>query len=143
MVLVPGNRPQWHAPSQSHAVSTAISPRRSVAGAARYLCNRFLGVTNIILNHSCAAKLALEHLTKLGHSRIAFIKGQEFSSDTEVRWGAVLASAKKLGLEVNRSLTGQLEGESSSPQLGYEVTRKILASGQAFTALFAFNDISA
>ncbi len=101
------------------------------------------GVTNIILNHSCAAKLALEHLTKLGHSRIAFIKGQEFSSDTEVRWGAVLASAKKLGLEVNRSLTGQLEGESSSPQLGYEVTRKILASGQAFTALFAFNDISA
>src|SRR5258705_5857157 len=101
------------------------------------------GVTNIILNPSCAAKLALEHLTKLGPSRIAFIKGQEFSSDTEVRWGAVLASAKKLGLEVNRSLTGQLEGESSSPQLGYEVTRKILASGQGFTALFAFNDISA
>jgi LacI family transcriptional regulator len=101
------------------------------------------GVTNIILNHSCAAKLALEHLTKLGHSRIAFIKGQVFSSDTEVRWDAVLASAKKLGLEVSRSLTGQLEGESSSPQLGYEVTRQILASGQAFTALFAFNDISA
>jgi len=63
------------------------------------------GVTNIILNHSCAAKLALDHLTKLGHSRIAFIKGQEFSSDTEVRWDAVLASAKKLGLEVSRSLT--------------------------------------
>src|SRR6266436_5058439 len=101
------------------------------------------GVTNIILNHSCAAKLALEHLTKLGHSRIAFIKGQEFSSDTEVRWDAVVASAKKLGLEVNRGLTGQLEGESSSPQLGYEVTRKILANGQTFTALFAFNDISA
>jgi len=101
------------------------------------------GVTNIVLNHSCAAKLALEHLTKLGHSRIAFIKGQEFSSDTEARWEAVLGSAKKLGLEVSRSLTGQLEGESSSPQLGYEVTRKILGSGQAFTALFAFNDISA
>jgi len=52
-------------------------------------------------------ELALEHLTKLGHSRIAFIKGQDFSSDTEVRWDAVLASAKKMGLEVNRSLTGQ------------------------------------
>jgi LacI family transcriptional regulator len=48
-----------------------------------------------------------------------------------------------MGLEVNRELTGQLEGESSSPQLGYEVTRKMLASGQAFTGLFAFNDISA
>src|SRR5260221_955322 len=110
----------------------AVSGHREIAG-----------VTIIVLNHTRAAKLALEHLTKLGHRRIAFIKGQEFSSDTEVRWEAVLASAKKLGLEVNRSLTGQLEGESSSPQLGYEVSKKILASGQAFTALFAFNDISA
>src|SRR6266852_4991549 len=101
------------------------------------------GVTNIVLNHKRAAKLALEHLTKLGHCRIAFIKGQEFSSDTEVRWEAVLASARKLGLEVNRVLTGQLEGESSSPQLGYEVTRKVLATNEAFTALFAFNDVSA
>src|SRR6267143_5927577 len=101
------------------------------------------GVTNIILNHKRAAKLALEHLTKLGHRRIAFIKGQDFSSDTEVRWEAVLASARKLGLEVNRFLTGQLEGESSSPQLGYEVTKKLLATNEPFTALFAFNDVSA
>src|SRR5260370_8864134 len=110
----------------------AVSGHREIAG-----------VTNIVLNHTRAAKLALEHLTKLGHRRIAFIKGQEFSSDTEVRWEAVLASARKLGLEVNRSLTGQLEGESSSPQLGYEVTRKLLAANEPFTALFAFNDISA
>src|SRR6266481_5466779 len=53
------------------------------------------GVTNIVLNHTRAAKLALEHLTKLGHRRIAFIKGQEFSSDTEVRWEAVLGSDRK------------------------------------------------
>jgi LacI family transcriptional regulator len=36
-----------------------------------------------------------------------------------------------------------LEGESSSPELGYQVTRKLLASGEPFSALFAFNDISA
>src|SRR6202043_1375125 len=46
-------------------------------------------------------------------------------------------------LALNMRLVGQLEGESSSPQLGYEVTRKLLATGEAFTALFAFNDISA
>src|SRR6202790_3683407 len=110
----------------------AVSGHREIAG-----------VTNIVLNHTRAAKLALEHLTALGHSRIAFIKGQDFSSDTEVRWEAVLASAKKLGLEVNPTLTGQLEGESSSPQLGYEITRKLLSTQQPFTALFAFNDVSA
>jgi DNA-binding LacI/PurR family transcriptional regulator len=101
------------------------------------------GVTNITLNHARAAKLALEHLAELGHKNIAFIKGQEFSSDTEVRWEAVRGAAEELGLQVNEKLTVQLEGESSSPQLGYEVTRKLLAGGERFTALLAFNDISA
>jgi LacI family transcriptional regulator len=101
------------------------------------------GVTNIVLNHARAASLALEHLTKLGHRQMAFIKGQEFSSDTAVRWESVRAAAGILGIPVKDRLVVQLEGESSSPELGYQVTRKLLASGEPFTALFAFNDISA
>jgi len=101
------------------------------------------GVTNIALNHSRAAMLALEHLKNLGHAKIAFIKGQAFSSDTQTRWEAVRRGAHELGLEFNEKLTGQLQGESSSPELGYEVTRKLLGAGGPFTALFAFNDISA
>jgi DNA-binding LacI/PurR family transcriptional regulator len=101
------------------------------------------GVTNIALDHALAAQLALEHLMSLGHRKIAFIKGQEFSSDTEVRWQSVRGAAKNLGLEINEQLVGQLEGESASPELGYQVTRKFLANGERFTALFAFNDISA
>ena len=101
------------------------------------------GVTNIVLNHDRAASLALEHLAQLGHQKIAFIKGQAFSSDTEIRWDSVRRTADAMGLAVNTRLVGQLEGESSSPQLGYEVTRRLLATGSPFTALFAFNDISA
>jgi LacI family transcriptional regulator len=101
------------------------------------------GVTNIVLNHDNAARLALEHLAKLGHQKIAFIKGQAFSSDTEIRWDSVRRTADSMRLAVNARLVGQLEGESSSPQLGYEVTRKLLATGCPFSALFAFNDISA
>jgi len=101
------------------------------------------GVTNIILNHSRAAALALEHLTKRGHRRMAFIKGQEFSSDTAVRWDSIREAAAELGIEIKDRLVAQLEGESSSPELGYLVTRKLLASSEPFTALFAFNDISA
>src|SRR6266446_3923605 len=101
------------------------------------------GVTNIVLNHDNAARLALEHLAKLGHQKIAFIKGQAFSSDTEIRWDSVRRTADTLHLSVNTRLVGQLEGESSSPQLGYQLTRKLLATGAPFTALFAFNDISA
>lgn len=101
------------------------------------------GVTNIVLNHARAARLALGHLTKLGHRQIAFIKGQEFSSDTAVRWDSVRGAAKELGLEIKDALVVQLEGDSPSPELGYQVTQKLLASSEAFTALFAFNDISA
>src|SRR6266852_20186 len=58
------------------------------------------GVTNIVLNHDNAARLALEHLTKLRHRQMAFIKGQEFSSDTAVRWDSVRADAAELGIEI-------------------------------------------
>lgn len=100
-------------------------------------------VTNICLNHARAAELGLEHLAGLGHRQIAFIKGQVFSSDTEVRWQAVCNAARKVGLLIDDQLTAQLEGESPTPDPGYEATRKLLQTGSPFTALFAFNDISA
>ena len=101
------------------------------------------GVTNIVLNHERAATLALDHLTRLGHRNIAFIKGQAFSSDTEFRWKAVCDAARALGVAISGRLTVQLEGDSPSPGVGYDVTRNLLARGEPFTALFAFNDISA
>jgi LacI family transcriptional regulator len=101
------------------------------------------GVTNIVLDHARAAMLALEHLTNLGHRRIAFIKGQEFSSDTTVRWDSIIGAAEALGIEIKDYMVVQLEGESSSPELGYKATQKLLTSRKPFTALFTFNDISA
>lgn len=101
------------------------------------------GVSNILLDHERAAELALRHLQQLGHQRIAFIKGQEFSSDTEVRWNSITQAAARLGLSIYPKLTVQLEGELTSPQLGYRVTKRPLENKARFTALFAFNDISA
>jgi DNA-binding LacI/PurR family transcriptional regulator len=125
------------------AVDTVLSDTVEVPGVAVSGHREVPGVTNIVINHDRAACLALQHLTILGHRRVAFIKGQEFSSDTEIRWEAVCEAAKKFGVEVSEKRIGQLEGESSSPLLGYQVMQKILARGEVFTALFAFNDISA
>jgi LacI family transcriptional regulator len=105
--------------------------------------NEVKGVTNIVLDHMHAADLALRHLLQLGHREIAFIKGQDFSSDTEVRWNAIVKLAGQLGLAINPRLVVQLEGDSPSPDVGYQVTRKLLCTREPFTALFAFNDISA
>lgn len=105
--------------------------------------NQVKGVSNIVLDHVMAAEVALKHLAQLGHRDIAFIKGQEFSSDTAVRWANIEKAARQLDLPLRSALVSQLEGDSPSPELGYQATRKLLASGKHFSALFAFNDISA
>jgi LacI family transcriptional regulator len=101
------------------------------------------GLTNIVLDHNLAARLALCHLKSLGHSRIAFIKGQAFSSDTGVRWAAIERAAAAHGIATPASRIGQLEGDSPSPLPGYRATQALLAKEPGFSALFAFNDISA
>lgn len=101
------------------------------------------GVTEIILNHDMAAELALKHLMDLGHRQLAFIKGQSFSSDTEVRWQAINRAAARLGHRVNPLLVTQMEGTSASPEVGYHAAVKLLRSREPFTGLFAFNDICA
>jgi DNA-binding LacI/PurR family transcriptional regulator len=101
------------------------------------------GVTNIILNHERAAELGLQHLVDLGHRKIAFIKGQTFSSDTEVRWQAMCGVARHMGVEVSTKLVQQMEGESASPQVGYEAAVRLLKQSSDFTALLAFNDVCA
>lgn len=105
--------------------------------------NQVKGVTNIVLDHVRAAEVALKHLSQLGHRDVAFIKGQEFSSDTEVRWSNIQKAARQFGIPIVPALVSQLEGDSPSPELGYQATRRLLASRKPFTALFAFNDISA
>jgi len=105
--------------------------------------NEAPGVVNVVLDHELAANLAINHLVGLGHRNIAFIKGQAFSSDTEVRWNAILKATAQLGICVSPKLTVQLEGDEASPILGYKVTTALVKSQQPFTAIFAFNDISA
>jgi LacI family transcriptional regulator len=104
---------------------------------------RTRGVTNIELNHSRAGKLALDHLAALGHRRIAIIKGQEFSSDTAARWRSIRAAARARALDLNPRLVVQLQGDVPTPEPGYRVTLELLARGEPFTAVFAFNDIAA
>jgi LacI family transcriptional regulator len=74
---------------------------------------------------------------------MAFIKGPEGNGDTEDRWKAVLASCKKLGVRVDPRLTVQLERLERHAEEGRVATQKLLSPGKRFTALVAYNDISA
>ncbi len=101
------------------------------------------GAISIVLNHRRASDLAIGYLIGLGHRRIAYMKGQAFSSDTAPRWAAIVETAERLGLPVDEDLTVQLEGEAPTHEPGYFAAQRLLASGLPFTALFAFNDIAA
>jgi LacI family transcriptional regulator len=104
---------------------------------------RIEGVTNVVLDHLRAAELTLTHLYSLGHRKIAFMRGQPFSSDSDERWKGLMAVAGRLGLEIKPELVVSLDRDMSSPELGYPVVERLIDSKQPFTALVAFNDISA
>jgi LacI family transcriptional regulator len=123
-------------------VDTSVTEAPSIPTVAVAGHKPVAGVTNIILDHKKAVRLALEHLKELGHERIAFLKGQPFSSDSASRWSAICEIAEELGIRIRPELTVQIEGTDSSPTLGYPFGKELLARG-LFTALFAYNDISA
>ena len=103
----------------------------------------FPGVTNIILDHNHAVEAALTHLKELGHQDIAFMKGQPDSSDSEDRWRAICKVAGDLHIPIRPELTVQIDIDDPTPQLGYPFAKQLLARKAPFTALFAYNDLSA
>ncbi len=104
---------------------------------------QFPGVTNIVLDHRHAASVALQHLVDLGHKKIAFMRGASFSSDSDARWSAICEVAKDLKIEIKPELTVQIDINDATPQLGYPFAKQLLERRVPFTALFAYNDLSA
>jgi DNA-binding LacI/PurR family transcriptional regulator len=104
---------------------------------------QFPGVTNVVLDHHRAAQVALNHLLELGHKDIAFMKGQAFSSDSADRWEAIVQVARNLKIEIKPELTVQIDIDDPTPQVGYPFAKQLLERKVPFTALFAYNDISA
>jgi DNA-binding LacI/PurR family transcriptional regulator len=103
--------------------------------------------TSIIINNHEGIQRALEHLVSLGHRKIAFFKGHKDSADTEDRWDAVVTAARNLSIKVNPKLVLQLERvgtqQTSAIEEGTRCAEQLLSSHREFTALMAFNDISA
>lgn len=125
------------------AVDTLLEHPVSVPAVAVAGHRHVKGITNVVLDHTHAADLVLNHLYSLGHRNIAFMRGQPFSSDSETRWEALVSVAAKLKLKIDPQLIISLDRDMSSPELGYPVVQQLLATGRPFTALVAFNDISA
>jgi LacI family transcriptional regulator len=124
-------------------MDTSIMQKPALPTVAVAGHQRVDGVTNILLDHTLAARLALTHLKDSGHREIAFLKGHPASSDSAVRWAAICDVAADLGIAIRPELTVQIDSTDSTPQLGYPYGKELLARKEHFTALFAYNDVSA
>jgi DNA-binding LacI/PurR family transcriptional regulator len=122
---------------------TTIKEKLNLPTVAVANHERVEGVTNIVLDHQLAAKLALSHLASLGHKDIAFLKGSVLSADAADRWKAICEVALEMGIQIHPELVVQIDSTDSTPRLGYPFAKQLLERRKPFTALLAYNDISA
>jgi DNA-binding LacI/PurR family transcriptional regulator len=100
-------------------------------------------LSSISTDNAEGGALALQHLCELGHRRIAFVRGPRTFVDSGERWGGIIECAARFGLALDRMLIVDLKREQSYYEGGYELTRQLLEQGQGFTALLAYDDLTA
>jgi DNA-binding LacI/PurR family transcriptional regulator len=106
------------------------------------------GVTRIVVDNERAGYLALSHLKMLGHSEIAFFRGPSANGDSATRWSGLCRAARELSVTIREELVVELgrygqTNRTAKSDSGYVAAGGLLASGRKFTALVAFNDVSA
>src|SRR6202166_790337 len=103
-------------------------------------------ISSVMVDNEAGARLALEHLYKLGHRKIAFIRGPKMLIDSGPRWRGIQKFAQGAGLEIDSSLVLQLPDSldpNSSFESGYRYTEQLLEQKRKFTAVMAFDDLTA
>ncbi len=104
------------------------------------------GIDSILVDNQAGGAMAARHLRDLGHEGIAVIRGPHEMVDSEPRWAGIQKVIAQDGLELDSRLVFQLPG-SADPASGFEggreIANRMLATGRAFTAVIAFDDLTA
>jgi LacI family transcriptional regulator len=104
------------------------------------------GIDSILVDNEAGGAIAARHLKDLGHRRIAVIRGPQEMVDSEPRWAGIQRVAADAGLEIDPNLVFQLPGlanPASGFEGGLEIAKKMLTAGRSFTAVIAFDDLTA
>jgi len=110
----------------------------------RDLTNR--NVSSLLVDNEAGGALAMRHLIELGHRRIAIVQGPQELFDTELRWNGVQRAAAEAGLKIDPKLVYQLPNITNSTsgfEGGLHFAREMLASKRPFSAVLAFDDLTA
>lgn len=101
-------------------------------------------ISSVMVDNEAGAHLAMEHLYALGHRKIAFIRGPKMLSDSSPRWRGVRSFARSVGLEIDPALIVDLpDSLDSGYEGGFKLTEELLKHKKKFTAVMAFDDMTA
>ncbi|HKU23264.1 MAG TPA: LacI family DNA-binding transcriptional regulator [Terriglobales bacterium] len=100
-------------------------------------------LSSVVVDNQAGTFAALEHLYKLGHRKIAFIRGPKALADSAPRWKGLCDFARQAGLKIDPKLVVEIQGGNSSYPVGVELTQELLSLGRPFTALMTFDDLTA
>lgn len=103
-------------------------------------------ISSVIVDNELGGYIAIEHLHSLGHRRVAIIRGPKALTDSSPRWRGIRSFAKESGLELDSRLILDMP-ESRDPissfDSGFKLTEELLRQKRSFTAMLAFDDMSA
>ncbi|HKF22535.1 MAG TPA: LacI family DNA-binding transcriptional regulator [Candidatus Angelobacter sp.] len=107
---------------------------------------RHSSIHSVLVDNEAGGHLALQHLYDLGHREIAFIRGPKMLPDSGRRWKGVRSFARSVGLNIDPRLVLDLP-DLRTPNAGFEAgiraSEELLRRGRAFTAIMAFDDMTA
>jgi LacI family transcriptional regulator len=101
------------------------------------------GISSVSVDNERGAGIALEHLYQNGHRKIAFIRGPKKVVDSARRWHGICEFAKAASLPLDANLIVELEDTASSSEAGFEATNRLLHQSKRFSAIMAFDDMTA
>jgi LacI family transcriptional regulator len=103
-------------------------------------------VSTVAVDNEAGAALALEHLYNLGHREIAFLRGPRVLASSGQRWKGIRSFANSAGLKLDAKRIAELPESldaNSSFEAGVQLTTELLRQGKTFTALMAYDDMTA
>jgi LacI family transcriptional regulator len=111
-------------------------------GSRMVICGRYSSVTTdvVVPDNQAGAEMMTKYLLEHGHRRIAELMGPPHFSTTDERSDGHRKTLRDAGVERDEALA--IPGGFTRDG-GYEATRKLLASGARFTAIYAANDLMA
>jgi DNA-binding LacI/PurR family transcriptional regulator len=124
-------------------VNTPIHEHPGVPSVSISHRSEIEGIVNVLVDQESGMSAALKHLHGLGHRRILFMRGPEWSLDAESRWKATLEAAQHLGLECPTELQITLHATQLTTDIAFRTFAEFLKKPPQFTAICCFNDSAA